>query len=93
MNKKPNLRRCVNDKCRSCIYDPKLPPGTNYCKCAACGEYFGGVSAFDLHRVGAAGDRSCLHPSQVSNRRSESVLRLNDKGYWVSEYSKTRVAA
>ena len=23
MNKKPNLRRCVNDKCRSCIYDPQ----------------------------------------------------------------------
>ncbi len=23
MIKKPNLRRCVNDKCRSCIYDPQ----------------------------------------------------------------------
>ncbi len=73
--------------------DPKLPPGTNYCRCAACGEYFGGVSAFDLHRVGAAEDRACLPPAQVSNRQSEPVLRLNNRGYWVSAFSKMRVAA
>ena len=23
MNKKPNLRKCVNEKCRSCIFDPQ----------------------------------------------------------------------
>lgn len=65
--------------------DPKLPVGTNYCKCSACGEYFGGVSGFDLHRRGTE-DRACLPPSQVANKEGKSLLRLNERGYWVGTY-------
>jgi len=66
--------------------DPKLPVGTNYCLCSACGEYFGGVRAFELHRVGPAAKRSCLHPSRVSNGKNRPLLRLNKRGYWVGTY-------
>ena len=63
--------------------DQKLPHGTNRCKCSGCGEYFGGVRAFELHRVGQYPDRSCLAPSCVSDSQKQPLLRLNDRGYWV----------
>lgn len=66
--------------------DPMLKPNTNFCKCGACGEYFGGVKGFDYHRVGVGGDRSCIDPSAVANRQGRRLLRLNDKGYWVGTY-------
>lgn len=66
--------------------DPMLPPGSNFCQCAACGEYFGGVKAFELHRVGPATDRSCLAPSVVSDRKNRLLLRKNERGYWVRDY-------
>lgn len=66
--------------------DAKLPPGTNYCKCTACGEYFGGVFAFDMHRHGLSDDRSCLAPSAVSDRQFHPSLKLNAKGYWVRQF-------
>ena len=66
--------------------DPKLPVGTNYCKCASCGEYFGGVRGFELHRQGQGGDRSCLAPSRVANKEGKPLLRLNERGYWVGNY-------
>ena len=62
---------------------PKLPPGTNRCLCASCGAYFGGVSAFDMHRVGPAADRSCLPPGAVRDKQERSLLWLNKYGYWV----------
>ena len=69
--------------------DPMLPVDTNFCKCSACGEYFGGVGAFDLHRVGRVGsdrDRACLAPSVVADKKNRPLLNLNKKGYWVRTY-------
>ena len=63
--------------------NPKLPLGTNRCLCASCGHYFGGVRAFELHRVGPADDRSCLSPRRVSDRQKQPVLQLNKHDYWV----------
>ena len=63
--------------------DPKLPPGTNRCRCASCGAYFGGLRAFEKHRIGPASDRTCLDPRCVSDRQNQSVLKLNRLGYWV----------
>ena len=62
--------------------DPKLPIGSNFCKCGGCGAYFGGVTSFDLHRKKG----SCVPPSEVSDRQNERVLRLNDRGYWVRTF-------
>lgn len=62
--------------------DQKLPPGTNRCRCAACGEYFGGVGTFDKHRVGHPAERSCLGRVQMRERG----LRINEKGYWVTPF-------
>lgn len=68
--------------------DPMLPWYTNFCQCAGCGEYFGGVTSFDLHRrggVGGKGDRRCLPPSEIADREGRRLLRKNEKGYWVRE--------
>ena len=62
--------------------DEKLPIGSNKCKCAACGEYFGGVRGFDQHRVGDYPDRACLDVSGME----KAGLTLNDKGYWIRDY-------
>ncbi len=64
-------------------FNSKLPHGTNRCKCSGCGEYFGGVRAFELHRTGTYPDRVCLPPSCASNGHKRPLLRLNDLGYWV----------
>ena len=66
--------------------DPKLKPGSNRCKCGARGTYFGGVRAFELHRTGPADDRACLAPSGVADRQGNTLLRLNDRGYWIRAY-------
>lgn len=65
--------------------DPKLPAGTNFCRCAECGAYFSTIRAFDEHRVGlhrVPGDRRCL---QLGGMRSRG-LRLNSQGYWTRGY-------
>jgi len=66
--------------------DKKLPVGTNYCKCAACGRYFGGVRGFDLHRVGPANARNCADPASLVSKKGVALLSLNKKGYWVGSY-------
>ncbi len=66
----------------------KLPIGSNRCQCAACGEYFGGVRAFEMHRDGPAGDRRCLTPSGMSDRHGQPFLTLNEHGYWVRSYKE-----
>ena len=63
--------------------DPKLRPGTNFCKCGACGRYFGSVTTFDQHRRGEHPNRRCVNPAEIVNKDGEPQLRLNDKGYWV----------
>ena len=65
--------------------DPMLPPYSRFCKCASCGEYFGGVGTFDLHRRGKR-ERRCLSPSEVTDRQGNRVLRKNEKGYWVRDF-------
>lgn len=72
--------------------DPRLPVGKNYCKCSACGHYFGGVFAFDLHRVGNANARKCVNPQSLASKYGEPVLFLNERGYWVRAYSKPACA-
>ena len=61
--------------------DPKLRPGTNRCKCAACGEYFNSVYAFELHRRGDYSDRKCLNPEQMVNKG----MAISEAGFWISE--------
>ncbi len=62
--------------------DPKLPVGTNYCKCAACGEYFTNVANFDMHRRGEAEKRHCVDPSTLIRKNGNVRLTLNPRGYW-----------
>lgn len=58
--------------------DPKLKPGSRACRCACCGEYFGGERAFDVHRVGPMTDRRCLPRSGMR----DVGLDLDESGYW-----------
>lgn len=67
--------------------DERLRPGSNFCKCGACGAYFGGVRAFELHR-GPGGNRACFDPGGVSDRQGRPLLTLTEKGYWVRAYGK-----
>ena len=64
------------------MQDPKLPIGTNFCKCAACGEYFTNETNFDMHRRENAGTRYCTHPSELLTKAGKARLSLNAKGYW-----------
>ena len=68
--------------------DPKLPVGTNRCKCSGCGSYFGGVGSFDVHRQGPADDRRCLARAAMSDKG----LRVNAQGVWVREYTAMAAA-
>ena len=71
----------------SAINDPKLKPGTRFCKCPTCGRYFGGVKGFDMHRVASGVGRICLDPAALLDKHGKRLLWLNDRGYWVSDYS------
>jgi hypothetical protein len=65
--------------------DPKLPLGTNRCKCNACGRYFGGVGGFDLHQQDdGAGRTVCQDPATVVDRHGRRLL-VEKKGYWVRD--------
>lgn len=64
----------------SSFSDPKLPHGTNRCKCVACGLYFSSVWTFDRHRVGDYTARRCL-------RAEEMALKgwfLAPSGHWTA---------
>ena len=68
--------------------DPKLPINTSRCLCSACGKYFGGVTAFDAHRVvpGPARDRRCMGFAHMDERG----FYLSSKGYWSLPHSSKR---
>ena len=67
--------------------DPKLPINTSRCLCSACGKYFGGVTAFDAHRVpGPARDRRCMGFAQMDERG----FYLSSRSYWSLPYSSKR---
>lgn len=46
-------------------------------ECAACGEVFNGVPAFDEHRTGPVGQRHCLGADQLSANFTRDA-----RGYW-----------
>lgn len=65
-----------------------LPPGTNYCLCRSCGEYFGGVSSFDHHRKGA----ECRDPESLMGKYGQTLLSKNARGYWVQAFGSAQTA-
>lgn len=69
--------------------DSRLNLGTRFCKCSACGQYFGGIGGFDMHRVGHWERRLCLDPAAVVGRAGNRKLWLNERGYWVTDYPET----
>lgn len=57
----------------------KVKLGSRRCQCAACGEYFNSVPAFDRHRVGPYTDRWCL-----SSFAMEALgMSQREDGIWV----------
>lgn len=54
----------------------------NRCRCAACGEHFHSVGAFDMHRTGTYQPltRRCLSPDEM--RSAGRVQRAN--GFWMT---------
>jgi hypothetical protein len=59
--------------------------GSRRCQCAACGQYFGGVSGFDEHRVGKHPSRRCLTPQEMVG------IGLTRKGpWWIRSYDGPR---
>ncbi len=53
----------------------------NRCQCAACGEYFNSVSAFDKHRRGKE-RRFCWSVQQMQS----AGMGKNRAGYWVGSF-------
>ena len=68
----------------SLMDDPMLGIGEHQCLCSGCGAYFGGVRAFDMHRVGVHPERVCLDESSMA----EKGLHKDGKGYWRQSYGK-----
>ena len=64
--------------------DPKLPFGSNYCQCPACGAYFTSPYSFDLHRADSGGKRVCRKPGELRHKNGKPMLAMNKKGYWAS---------
>lgn len=55
-----------------------------WCRCAECGRTFGGLSGFDLHRVGVTKDPydwRCATDAELVGRG----LSLSGKGWWVRQ--------
>lgn len=61
-------------------------------QCIACGQWFGGETAFMRHRVGEYTQRGpdygrrCLSPEEISSLAKGGPLRLNERGTWVGVY-------
>ena len=69
------------------MYDPKLMPGTNHCKCAVCGEYFTTPHNFDMHRRRVsrnARTADCVYPGGITDKKGKARLHLNTRGLWAS---------
>lgn len=60
--------------------DPKLPHGSGFARCAACGCYFKSVAGFDKHRVGPVEARRCLAPDEMRAKG----MRISERGYWIT---------
>lgn len=61
--------------------DPRLPHGSRFCRCNACGEYFNSDYPFSMHRVGPYERRRCLTPDEM---RAAGMV-VSPKGYWLSK--------
>ena len=61
--------------------EPKLPPYSNFCKCAACGEYFNSEKPFAMHRIGESDERRCRTAEEMTKRG----MSVSSKGYWVTQ--------
>jgi hypothetical protein len=62
--------------------DPKLPLGSDKCRCMACGLYFNSTFAFDGHRIGRIGlDRRCRTGDQLK----ALGWCLSSTGHWITE--------
>lgn len=71
--------------------DPKLRPGTNHCKCAACGEYFTSDSSFRMHRATVDSRRVCRDPATIIDKDRKPRLRRTDTGLWASARRRVEV--
>ncbi len=62
--------------------DPKLPFGSDKCKCSRCGEYFNSTHAFSKHRVSGFQPvtRTCLTPAEMRGKG----WSINRTGHWVT---------
>jgi hypothetical protein len=47
---------------------PEHRRGSQACECGACGQWFGGLTGFDMHRVGDYDNRRCLTPKEIVAR-------------------------
>lgn len=75
------LRRAAARKRPSKSSDPILRPGSSFCRCPACFEYFRSVRAFERHRMGEfdlPGDRGCAPTARMPERG----LQLDANGVW-----------
>jgi len=68
-------------------HDPMLPPGTDRCRCVACGLYFGSSYGFDQHRTGPYPGRRCRTVGELEARG----WLVNAGGFWITR--KRRAAA
>lgn len=69
--------------------DPKLPHGTDKCRCMTCGEYFNSTFAFDAHRIFTSKEavqakdyarRACLSGEAMRARG----MAISATGHWVT---------
>lgn len=63
--------------------DPKLKPGTNYCLCKCCGEYFLSDRGFSRHMTRKNGENACLAPPDMSERGFRHVSK-GKFWYWAA---------
>lgn len=67
--------------------DPRLPIGSNFCRCSECGEYFRSERAFERHRIGEfdlPGDRGCAPSARMPDlglRCTSGIWHLPAKAF------------
>ena len=64
----------------------ELRVGGRECRCAACGETFGGADGFDRHRVGDHPNRRCRTPDEMRERG----MRIGSRGFWITKWRGPR---
>lgn len=64
--------------------------GTRFCQCAACGRTFGGVSGFELHRVG---DHAIARRCMTDGELAKAGLTLNKRGMYALPFGSGKTRA